>query len=70
MMGGETATTKFKKLKSIWKTLQVRKLNATLVKTNWISSVRSEYNLTSYTKINSKRLKDLTIRHDTITPLE
>ena len=69
-MGGETATTKFKKLKSIWKTLQVRKLNATLVKTNWISSVRSEYNLTSYTKINSKRLKDLTIKHDTITPLE
>lgn len=31
---GETATTKFKKLKSIWKTLQVRKLNAKLVKTN------------------------------------
>ena len=69
-MGEETATTKFKKLKSIWKTLQVRKLNAKLVKTNWISSVKSEHNLTSYTKINSKQLKDLTIRHDTIKPLE
>ena len=69
-MGGETATTKFKKLKIIWKTLQVRKLNAKLVKTNWISSVKSEHNLTSYTKINSKWFKDLTIRHDTIKPLE
>ena len=70
------ALEKDKKIKHIYKRRQeysMEKRWFLWCRKSWTATCKSlkiEYTLTAYTKINSKRLKDLTIRCDTIKLLE